>query len=561
MRRLLRCAGWALCLAAGTAVFAAEAANAPADPAADRATEAFQRLYGNDLARVRGTADLKDDVALAERLLAAARQATGTPALLAVLCDHAYDLASGHPDGCAVALESAEFLASQAPDRAALCAERVADIRQRQYAHASGKPKAVAGETLIDALLVLVDAHVAAGDHPQAVAACRKAGGIARAVESPRLAAIEARRRRVTRLLQVRRDIRDMRALLERDPANTAARERLVRLHLVGLDDPAEAARHLEGVEDAGLKKYVPAAARGLAAAPELACVELGDWYRTLGESADASVKAAMFARARAYYDRFLALHPAEDLDRAAAALALRKVETQLAKLAEAGNVPVTPVPGGETAAPKPTETAAIPAGGTIKPGTWVDLLPLAAPAKHAVKGKWEQRAGSLALVEDLGAARLMLPVVPLGSYELEVVGHRTWGDSTLVVILPVANRGVTVSLDYDHSSASGLDQVGGKPPDKNETRVAPSRVGKRDHTVHVTVEVMGQAGRVRVMFDGQPHIDWKGPLSALSVPQKWTLPVPQAIGLGAFFSRARFSRVRLKMLTGQARVLRPANP
>lgn len=62
------------------------------------AAEAFESLYGQDVERVRGTSEPADDIALAKRLLSAARDTTGTPALLRVLCNEAYSLAAAYPD-------------------------------------------------------------------------------------------------------------------------------------------------------------------------------------------------------------------------------------------------------------------------------------------------------------------------------------------------------------------------------------------------------------------------------------------------------------------------------
>lgn len=67
--RLLVYSG-ALVLAMTAAAGAAEASEA-SDRAAQAAAEALERLYGQDLERVRGTPDPADDVALAGRLLAA----------------------------------------------------------------------------------------------------------------------------------------------------------------------------------------------------------------------------------------------------------------------------------------------------------------------------------------------------------------------------------------------------------------------------------------------------------------------------------------------------------
>ncbi len=130
-------------VAAGTAEASPGGANQKetedgrSDAAARQAAEAFENLYGQDVERVRTTSEPADDVALAKRLLSAARQAPGTPALLTVLCNETYNLAAAHPDGYPTAVEAARFLAAQVPVQAAEGARRVAEVRQKQYAAAA----------------------------------------------------------------------------------------------------------------------------------------------------------------------------------------------------------------------------------------------------------------------------------------------------------------------------------------------------------------------------------------------------------------------------------------
>jgi formylglycine-generating enzyme required for sulfatase activity len=125
-----------------------------------------------------------------------------------------------------------------------------------------------------------------------------------------------------------------LKARLDADPKDAASRKELVRLYLVEIDDPGEAARLVDESLDQAMRKYVPAAARPVEDAPEAACLELGDWYNGLADQAAAPAsKGAMLRRAQGYYQRFLELHRATDLGRTAATLTLRRIEDALAKL------------------------------------------------------------------------------------------------------------------------------------------------------------------------------------------------------------------------------------
>ena len=528
---------------------AAPAAGAEQSAEAAEAAQVFESLYGADVARVARTRDAKDDIDLAKRLLATARgDAANKPALVAVLCEKAADLAGSHADGAATAIEAMEFLVLQGPAKAGACTERVVEIREGQYNRARDAAKAEAGESLIDALLGLVDVKLDAGDPSGAAVACRRAQAIGRAVKSERCDQIDARLKEMAGLMKAAREVANMKALIERNPENVAAREKLVRLCLVDLDDPAAAAKHLEGVKDASLRKYVPAVAKGVEAAPELACMELGEWYRGLGEGAAAKgAKAAMFARAQAYYQRFLGLHTVDDLNRTAATVALKKVEAELAKLGGAG----PPTRAGTKATPAV-------AGGTIKPGKWTDLLALVDPVKDAVAGKWQRRGATVVVAQPAKPAKLAVPVVPQGDYELEVRFIRLTDASAVAAIVPVGSAAVSVVFGAKGEKWHGLEFVEGKGTDANSTaRPAGKIQNGREYVLHTVVRVQEKDAGIAVGLDGRPLTVWRGPTASLSVYSPWALPGSDRFGL-VTDGVVVFRSVRLKMLSGEARLLRP---
>jgi len=299
-------------------------------------------------------------------------------------------------------------------------------------------------------------------------------------------------------------------------------------------------------VADETLLKYVPAAAKGIEAAPEVACTELADWYRGLAETAPAAAKAAMYARAKAYLARFLEVHPAQDLDRTRATLALAKIEDAAAKLA------APPKPAPKTTAPKPKET---------KPAEqWIDLLALVDPAKDAASGTWQREGRSLVLAVSSGVARITLPVVPAGDYEIEVLFNRAAGDDALAVHVPTGSSRVLALLSAGRGKAHGLAYVNGQHATTGETAYKPGTIqNNRDHRLSICVRTAGEQAAVAVVLDGVSIITWQGPQSALSQYENWTLPNPQCLGLAASEgNKVTYLAVRLKMLSGEARPLRP---
>lgn len=521
------------------------------DPEKGRQT--FDALFAEDLARVRKTGETTDDVALAGRLLETARQSTDQPAFLALVCEAACDLALAHPSGYEAAAEAMGLVLAHVPAKAAAARGRLLEVRARQFDAATGDAKKPAGEALLDLLLEDADAKQKAGDPAEAAALLRRARPVAAAAGSPRLAEIDERSQAITLRMQVERRIKDVEALLERDPKNGSAREGLVRLYLVELDDPAAAAKVLEGVGDKNLKKYVPAAARPLEEAPELACLELGEWYAGLAGLAPKHARAPMYARAKPYLERFLSLHEAKNLDRTRGTVALGKVNEALAQLAAAATAKAQP-----RKPTKPTETAGGIEAGVIKPGAWVDILSLVDPAKDAVKGTWRRQDKALA-VEPVEHGRIMIPVAPQGSYELRVSFVRQSGNQSVDFILPVGSSAVAVVLSGAEGAVSGLWSIDGNEADHNEAKVSPGRLQNgHEYRAECRVIVQGNQAIITVTLDGEPYFRWSGLQSALSVLDTKRLPDPTVLGLGAFGSNTVFRRVALRMLSGEARLLRP---
>ena len=253
MLRAMSAAGLAMVLVAAWAA-GLPAAESDKSEAAAKAAEAFESLYGKEFKQARMTADVRDDIDLAQRLIAAAREAKDQPEFVAVLCEKACELASV-PAGYATAAEALQFLAATVPEKSAACAAKLIEIRQKQYDAAKGDDRAKAGEALLDALLAAADAKEKEGASVEPAALLKRAVFVATAVKSDRRTEIETHLKAMERAAKTLRDIEDLKKQLEADPQKVAAREKLVRLLLVDCDEPAEAAKWIEGTEDAALQE------------------------------------------------------------------------------------------------------------------------------------------------------------------------------------------------------------------------------------------------------------------------------------------------------------------
>ncbi|MCX5684673.1 MAG: hypothetical protein NT049_13435, partial [Planctomycetota bacterium] len=481
------------------------------------------RLQADDK-QVLSSRDTTKAVELAAKLLESAKAAEGQPELMSLLCTRACELGAMDPKGYETAQAAADLVASKAPDAAGPCQEALAAIRQRQYDAARGDAKTQAGEALVDALLALAATRTRTGKVEDAGKPLYKALAVAKAINSSKIETVDAllkahadRQKNVALLAQLKKQV-------EADPANAKARDPLVTLLVVGFDNPAEAAKYLVDACDSALKKFVPAAARPVADAPEMACLELADWYMQLAATAGPASKLAMYVRAVQYGERFLELHTAKDLDRTRVELAVKKAGDEITRLG----------------------------GAASDKGHWMDVLKLVDPARDTIRGQWEQtKAG---LLTDAGSPHAVIgvPIEPSGNYELEVKFVRLAGSADVGVSFPAGPNHAVLCLAWRGGTTSGLSGI-------NETLVNPSGLSN-NHVYTVVLRVMTAEDKAQITatLDGKPLVKWEGPQKALSVPFFVALRNPKCVGLSAYKSRVLFQSVRLKMLSGKAVPTRP---
>jgi len=435
-------------------------------------------------------------------------------------------LASADPSGFETALVSADLLATNVPEKAADCRETTLGIRRRRYERSRGRPHQEAGEAYVEALLEAAAAQAQAGDLDEALRHCRQARTIARAVRSEKAGQAEAELKCLAALKRSADRAESLKKQLAADPSNRKARDDLVYLLLVDLDRPAEAATFLDEGCDATFRKFIPGAAKPVDEAPELACMELGDWYRGLAEAAAPAAKAPMFVRAKAYYDRFLRLHEAPDLDRKRVALVAEQVAEALDGLGW-----------------KPRAT-----------GRWINLVKLADVGTH--EGQWKRTDAGLVPPDANFYRRIVLPMKPQGDYDVEfrftfaIKGARWTG-----VFLPVGQSGAWYSCWADFSWLNNIDGV-----EMNNKSKAPHRASLYNglpHTVRIRVMSRGDKAVVASTLDGFPVMKWVGLASALPPPNHYGIPPGRSLGVAAETGGATFHTARLRMLSGKAVPLR----
>ncbi|MGB2615105.1 MAG: hypothetical protein WBD63_06000 [Phycisphaerae bacterium] len=495
-----------------------------------KAWQVFDSIYGADLARVKATPHTADDLALAAKLLDDAKVLTAHPALLECLCEKAFDLGAPAPAGYETALGAMTLLKERIPERRPACDEKALVIRQRQYTAArTPADRQQAGEALLEALLAVADARIEADEIQAAADLLQQAESVARAIGSERLEPVRARGRWLAIQRRAAQEMDRLKQALLSNPADAAARERLILILLLDFDDPVKAVKWLTEDCDADLRKHVLAAANPLDETPELAALEMGEWYRGLAEGAAKESPSAAYARAKAYYERFLALHAADDLVRAQGLLALKRVDEALDRL------------GAPQAAP------------AVRPG-WMNLLTVTDVDKDRVEGEWVKTAEGL---RGRGgyASRIVFPVALEGDYELELKCVCKSGES-VKIILPVGSTLVTVGAETGYIGLGRVDERVSNPKEHPRSSSEGLPGEGVPWTMLIQVTTKGDGAGISVALNGKVLINWQGPQAALS-NTVWRLPQTSCAGVGLHETEAVFTSVQVRMLTGKARLLR----
>jgi hypothetical protein len=305
------------------------------------AKQVFNELFGDEVRKVNRTSGKDDDVALAKTLLIAAEaeaESVGVvedkkPAMLELLCEQVYTLASRSTSGYEIARKALMLLAEKVPAAKSKADQRITLLFQRAYERSRGEERVSAGKAYLGHLLSVAQAQIQDKRYASVLITLRKAMPVASATKSVQVESIKAASEYYSVLSQASRRA----DLLEKKVVSNAwdktVRSQLVTLYVKDLDDPVSAAKHLALGGDATQKKLVPLATKALAEINEKQASELGSWYRSMSGSGTRPAKTAMLARAKLYFDHFLSLHITEDLHRTAATVKLTDVNTQLAKL------------------------------------------------------------------------------------------------------------------------------------------------------------------------------------------------------------------------------------
>jgi hypothetical protein len=323
-------------LCATTALAAASiawSAEVPTAATAGESRKAFEQLYGQQIRAVKATPGGDDDVALGRDLLKAAGDLKDQPELLAVMCGEAFGLTQAHADD--VALDAMKLLGERIPGKAVEAREQMIKLLRAMHGSARGEAKVAAAGRLVIVSLEQADALLAAGKSTEAITLYRHSQSVAAGAKLGSVDSIKAKLDFAAEVARNLKQAEQFKTALKETPNDKKTAGALAMLLVTKFDNPAEAADQGLLLEPALAKNIALANKSGGDLTAEEA-LQLAAWYAQLYEPERGTIRARLVSRAIRYNQRFLEAYAGSDLPRVTAELQLKKLEKELAALAEA---------------------------------------------------------------------------------------------------------------------------------------------------------------------------------------------------------------------------------
>jgi len=273
-----------------------------------------------------------DYAAWAGSLLGAVDELKDNPDAQGRLYEKAYELGIRKPKGHPTAIKAARALLETRPDQKAAWQRKLLAVYELDWQAADRTRKKAAGKTYVEQMIALADDRANSDRLAEAIQLYTDASRMVRYYAPELRDAVAGKLKDVRGRQKLQQDLARCKDVLAAKPDNAAVRERLIRLYVVELDQPGEAAKLLTADVSERLRTYVPLAVKQDQPVAREVCMELGDWYRSLTAGATRTGQVNVLIRAEDYYQRLVVLET-NTVKRTIAKAKFAQVEKELEKL------------------------------------------------------------------------------------------------------------------------------------------------------------------------------------------------------------------------------------
>lgn len=272
-------------------------------------------------------AGAQTDPEKAEKLIEAAESIEDDRDARVFFFEKAFAFGRKSPAGHPFASRALDQLEKLAPERSNTWdTMRISLLRLKYSASGDADERSALANRILDAMVARGRMLVSGGDIEEAVDAYEEALRFSMSVQSKRSAALRKRLFATRRDLKLDKKFRQLLTAVEKNPADTTAREELILLYVLLKDDPSLAEVLLNDDVAAPIRTHVPLAARNVDELVPGKALALARWYRQLGADASGISKRTALSRAASYYERYLRETGPDDVRRKDAVLSRREV-------------------------------------------------------------------------------------------------------------------------------------------------------------------------------------------------------------------------------------------
>lgn len=416
---------------------------ANADDVAE-ARKLFDALYGENLKTARATGGFDDDLVVCKDLLKVIDDVKEHPALITLICQEVYDTTASRPEGYATAVSAAKAMAQHVESKKTDALDMAVAVLRKQFARSKLNDKTTVGRELVGTLTELAQWHEEKGDLTSAVTTYKQAVLVARVGKLDNLKELTALQERAQHRHSQKSKLKELEEQLLRDASRSDIAKKLVMIHLVELDDPAEAKRFVVRAKDETLKKIVELIAKPSKSLKGKDLATLGDWYHQQGKLAKGDQRYALNVKAASYFGRFVNSAKKKDLTLAKAKLALNQLNKAISGHEQIhGNTPKSST----ARAGGPAKSSRLPVGRVI------ELIKYVTPELHRLRDQipndmWAKspKDHSLTMTKrTVGDTHygIRLPVNINGHYDFRIAFEALNPPGQIHFVAPVHNSGI----------------------------------------------------------------------------------------------------------------------
>ena len=196
--------------------------------------------------------------------------------------------------------------------------------------------------------------------------------------------------------------------------------------------------------------------------------------------------------------------------------------------------------------------------GTAVAAGEWVDLLEWTEGFDWATRGpNWNGHLAEPAtkngvVIRPMPFNKFPIPAILDGNYEMEVEWTRTDGIEGVAIWFPVGHRTMHLEFGSWTGQSAGVGNIDGKWCDANETTRSPSPITnnqKQTTVIRVTNDFENASFEID-HNETKNYITWTGRYDRLSSG----MPMIHHPWVGAYNSRVVFSKIRVRMTSGEIR-------